>query len=365
MPCYGSGQENAHWQNNGVTMYKLLRRILFILPAEHAHTITLRLLRCCYRPWWVRRRQARMPKLACHVFGLHFPNPVGLAAGFDKNGDYIDALFGLGFGFIEVGCVTPRAQEGNLPPRLFRLPDNQALVNRMGFNNKGVDYLVQRLRMRKVAGIVGVNIGKNKNTPLESAVDDYVYCYERVYPYADFVSINISSPNTPGLRELALKTNLQEILAVLQLKQQKLNLRYRRQVPILLKLTVDFSQDQLGDILQLALQYGVAGIVMSNTTVDLSLLSSSPQELHGGLSGAPIRPTVTRTIEALSQQLNGLLPIVGVGGVMTADDALKHWRAGASLIEVYTGLVYSGPSLVKSIIQKISKEKESYNDLFT
>ena len=330
--------------------YGLWRRLLFCLSPEKSHAVALICLRFFYRPWLVKLSRRRMPKHPVSLFGLEFPNRIGLAAGLDKNGDYIDALFGLGFGFIEVGALTPRAQPGNPPPRLFRLPAAKALINRLGFNNKGVDYAVQRLKKRKVAGIVGVNLGKNLSTPLDKAVEDYCFCFEKVYPYADYLTVNISSPNTPKLRELHTEFHLHGLLKQLKATQQRLQGEYQRHVPLLLKISPDLLATEVEEVAHIALNHQIEGLVAVNTTFNRQAVKDLPQaDEEGGLSGQPLLPLTLRTVSGLYSIVGDRIPIIAVGGIMCGDDAAALFAAGASLLQVYTGLIYQGPALLRSI----------------
>lgn len=337
-------------------MYRLLRPILFLFAPECAHHFVLKLLKWFYCPSLAKKIRARFPKKIVKLWGLEFPNPVGLAAGFDKNGECIDALLGLGFGFIEVGAVTPKPQPGNPKPRLFRLPRANALINRMGFNNLGVDYLVSQLKKRKIKGILGVNIGKNKDTPLEKALDDYRICFEKVYPYADFVTINISSPNTPGLRELQMEMYLHDMLNHLKQDQRRLADEHLRQVPLLLKISPDLTMEQVEEVAHIALNHRIEGIVAVNTTLNHAGVKGLPYaDEKGGLSGQPLLPMTLRIVERLHQILNNQVPIIAVGGIVTPDDAASLFNAGASLVQVYTGLIYRGPRLIRDIVNRLAR----------
>jgi len=335
-------------------MYNVLRPILFSQDPERAHHLVLRLLRCFYRPSLVKRLVARFPKKPVTVFGLDFPNPVGLAAGFDKDGECIDALFGLGFGFVEVGAVTPNPQPGNPKPRLFRIPEAHALINHMGFNNLGVDHLVSQLKKRKIKGIVGVNIGKNKDTPLDKAVDDYRICFEKIYSYVDFVTINISSPNTPRLRDLHIGTYLHDMLNQIKRDQHRLEDKHQHHVPLLLKISPDLTVEQVEEIAHIALNHCIEGIIAVNTSksrVGVEGLKHANEK--GGLSGQPILPITLRIIQRLHQVLNDRVTIIAVGGILSAEDAISLFNAGAKLVQIYTGFIYRGPGLVRDILQKL------------
>jgi len=288
-------------------------------------------------------------KLERTVFGLTFKNPVGLAAGFDKDARWIDALDSLGFGFIEIGTVTPVGQPGNDQPRLFRLPEDEALINRMGFNNGGAKAAAERIRKASSSILIGGNIGKNKVTPNEQAVDDYVKCFHDLFDVVDYFVVNVSSPNTPGLRELQDKAPLLHILNTLQ----NLNQTKPHSKPILLKIAPDLTDSQLDDIVAIVDESKIAGVVATNTTIDRSRLHTNAQEVEkigaGGLSGKPVKSRSTEVIRYLHQKSNGSFPIIGVGGIFTAEDAKEKLDAGASLVQVYTGFIYEGPSIAKNI----------------
>jgi dihydroorotate dehydrogenase len=328
-------------------MYSLLKPLLFRLDAERAHHLTLDSLQVARR----LRLSGLLPKPpACRtrrVMGLDFPNPVGLAAGLDKNGAYIDALASLGFGFIEVGTVTPRPQPGNPQPRLFRIPAAQAIVNRFGFNNGGVDALVENVKSASYRGILGINIGKNFDTPNERAVDDYLICLRKVYAHASYVTVNISSPNTKNLRQLQEKEALENLLSALKTEQTKLAEQYGRYVPVVLKIAPDLATEQVIEIADLLLQYRFDGVIATNTTLSREGVEGLENaEETGGLSGAPVRTKSTAVVKQLSLALKGEIPIIGVGGILTGEDAQEKIDAGASLVQVYSGLIYRGPELV-------------------
>ena len=344
-------------------MYQLFKPLLFALSPETAHRITFQLLdiAAAFPPTrWL------LDKLFCHVdkrlekqvMGLNFPNAVGLAAGFDKDGKHIDGLACLGFGFIEVGTVTPIAQEGNPAPRLFRLPQDKALINRMGFNNEGLDALTERLEALRRKGVpnrlvIGGNIGKNKVTPNESAANDYLICFEKLFPWVDYFVVNVSSPNTPGLRELQEKEPLTRLLNLLQDK----NRAQKSPKPILLKIAPDLSESQLDDIADIVRTTGLAGVIATNTTISRAALSTPESQIAaigmGGLSGVPVRARSTEVIRYLREKLGKEVVIIGVGGIDSAASAREKLDAGADLVQVYTGLVYEGPGLVKSILENL------------
>ena len=335
-------------------MFKLIRSILFLMPAETAHHFTLNMLKLlCAIPLvkpvlsWVN--QANDDTKSKHVFGLNFKNVVGLAAGFDKNAKYIDELAALGFGFIEIGTVTPLPQEGNPLPRLFRLPKDEAIINRLGFNNDGLDAIVERLKKRRSNILIGGNIGKNKITPNERAVDDYVICFHKLFDYVDYFVVNVSSPNTPNLRELQEKNQLFNLLNTLQ----ELNNSRNAAKPILLKIAPDLNEHELTDILWVVKESGIAGIISSNTTIDRSNLRSNAQEVKeigaGGLSGKPVLHKSNAVLHYLNKHKAANLPIIAVGGIHSASDAVGKLNAGADLVQLYTGFVYEGPQLIRSI----------------
>jgi dihydroorotate dehydrogenase len=337
-------------------VYKLLLKPLFFLfPPERAHHLTLSLFKFGLRiPLLsaILRSVYRLEdkRLERTLFGLTFPNPVGLAAGFDKDGKYVHIMSNLGFGFLELGTVTPKPQAGNPQPRLFRLPPDEALINRMGFNNDGVEALVERLKKGRPEGVViGGNIGKNKVTPNEKAVNDYVYCFEQLFPYVDYFVVNVSSPNTPNLRDLQEKEPLTQLLTTLQEK----NKAKATPKPILLKIAPDLTDSQLDDILDIVNTTKIDGVIATNTTISREGLSTSSEQITnigaGGLSGQPVKQRSTEVIRYLNEQSNGTLTIIGVGGIASAHDAQEKLEAGASLVQIYTGLVYEGPTLIKQI----------------
>ncbi len=340
--------------------YAVIRSILFRLDPETAHRLTLTMLPWVHRSGLLTSFLPRKIECPRVVMGLRFPNPVGLAAGLDKDGECFEAFEAMGFGFVELGTVTPRPQPGNPAPRMFRLPGAEALINRMGFNNQGVDALVERLRRRssqKSPGIVGVNLGKNRDTPLERAVEDYLIGLRRVYPYADYVAINLSSPNTPHLRLLQNDSTLPRLLATLKEEQQHLTDEYGRRVPIALKIAPDLSPDEVEKIAHTLLAQEIDGVIATNTTIDRTAVAHLPHGTEeGGLSGTPLGDSSTAVIKRLSAVLGGRIPILGSGGILTPEDALAKTRAGASLVQVYTGLIYRGPALVAAIASALCAE---------
>jgi dihydroorotate dehydrogenase len=329
-------------------VYRLLRPALFLLPAEAAHAVAGALL-------WAWSRAGPRPRareaLAQRVWGLRFPNPVGLAAGMDKGQVLAPAWFRLGFGFVEVGTVTPRPQPGNPRPRLFRLPEHRAIVNRMGFNNPGAARVARRLsRLPRQPGPVGVNVGRNKDTPNERASDDYVAAFRALAPYADYAAINVSSPNTPGLRALQAADELRALVAAVARTRDELHRSSGRRVPILVKVSPDEPPDRLDAVADAAVAGGADGLIATNTTVSRDAVSGHPRAAEaGGLSGPPLREAAERACARLFLRVGRRAPIVGVGGIATAEDAYRRIRAGASLVQLYTALVYEGPAVARTI----------------
>ncbi|MCK6616656.1 MAG: quinone-dependent dihydroorotate dehydrogenase [Cyclobacteriaceae bacterium] len=342
-------------------MYRFfISPLLFMFDAERVHHFIFRILWLLGKVPGTRRLLAALyevqsPWLGRTVFGLKFENPVGLAAGFDKDARLIDELACFGFGFIEIGTLTPKPQPGNEKPRLFRLPADKALINRMGFNNEGVLAAVERLKKRKSTIIVGGNIGKNKDTPNEKALDDYAYCVEALYLYVDYFVVNVSSPNTPGLRELQEKEPLRKLLAYVKaLAGSK-----EKAKPVLLKIAPDLTVEQLDDVIKILKETKTDGIIATNTTTSREGLVTDQNTLEkigaGGLSGKPLSSKSTEVIKYLRRQLGPDYPIIGVGGIMSVDDALEKLKAGANLIQIYTGFVYEGPSFVRQINRALLK----------
>jgi dihydroorotate dehydrogenase len=333
-------------------LYALARPLLFALDAELAHQLTLELSDAPLR--FGLLRVARSPGTPVRVMGLDFPNAVGLAAGLDKNAAHIDALAKLGFGFLEVGTVTPRAQPGNAKPRLFRLPAAQALINRMGFNNVGLDEFVANLGRASWRGVLGINIGKNFDTPMEKAGDDYAMCLERVYARASYVTINVSSPNTQGLRALQGKDELEPLLARLVALRQRLADQQGRRVPLALKVAPDLDAAQVQGIADAVRRHGIDAVIATNTSLDRAGVQGLPHaEEAGGLSGAPIRARATAALAALATALKGEVPLIGAGGILSGADAAEKIAAGASLVQLYTGLIYRGPDLVAECVRSV------------
>jgi dihydroorotate dehydrogenase len=339
-------------------LYHLARSVLFSLDPEVAHELSLKQLQRAYALGLARFACRTARPLPVTVMGLTFPNPVGLAAGMDKNGDHIDALGSLGFGFIEAGTVTPRAQPGNPKPRLFRLVSAQGVINRMGFNNRGVDHLVQNVRrqqaFRRRGGILGLNIGKNADTPIEQALDDYLIGLRAVYEHADYVAVNISSPNTRDLRALQQTRQLAALLAGLRDERRRLEDRHQRRVPLAVKIAPDLADQAIRALADTLVKHGVDAVIATNTTVardGVQGLAHSGEA--GGLSGRPLTARSTEVVGLLARHLQGALPIIGVGGIMEGADAAEKVRAGASLVQVYTGFIYAGPDIVADCVEAI------------
>ena len=339
-------------------MFQLLRPALFALDPETAHHATLDALRtahCLGTLPFVVKRPADDPRT---VMGLTFPNPVGLAAGLDKNGGYIDPLAALGFGFIEIGTVTPRPQPGNPKPRLFRLPQAQGIINRMGFNNDGVDALIGNVKRAKFKGILGINIGKNADTPIEKAAEDYLIGLRKVYAYASYVVINISSPNTKNLRQLQGGDELDALLGQLKAEQEKLAQQHGKYVPLAVKIAPDLDGDQIKQIAALLIKHRIDGVIATNTTLSRDGVENLPHGNEtGGLSGAPVREKSTAVIRQLAAELQGALPIIGVGGILKGADALEKIQAGAALVQFYSGMIYRGWELVAESAAAIRQHK--------
>jgi len=330
--------------------YEWLRNLLFRLEPERAHSLTLKLLPWVARTPLLSRLGGCVPDRPCQVMGIRFPNPVGLAAGLDKDGRCIDGLAALGFGFLEIGTVTPRAQAGNPQPRMFRLPAAQALINRMGFNNNGVERLAEHVRHARYSGILGINIGKNKDTPMESADADYLTCLRAVYAAASYVAVNVSSPNTPGLRDLQHGESLNRLLASLKSEQNRLAEAHGRYVPLAVKIAPDLGDSEIRSLAKAFVDHGMDGVIATNTTNDRASVSSLAHGNEaGGLSGAPLRARALSVLECLCDALDGELPVIAVGGIMSGEDARARFDAGASLVQVYTGLIFRGPGLIREI----------------
>lgn len=338
-------------------MYKaIIRPFLFRFKAETAHNITFKSLKTIQAipgGLLMTKLCCRISQKKVNVWGIEFPNPVGLAAGLDKDAEVFDALGNLGFGFVEIGTITPKAQPGNPKPRLFRLIKDRAIINRMGFNNLGVDQAIKKLKKKRTNVVIGGNIGKNKITPNEEAVNDYIYCFNALFDYVDYFVVNVSSPNTPNLRELQDKAPLTHILQSLM----NCNSIKPQSKPILLKIAPDLTDSQLDDIIEIVKETKIHGIVATNTTIKRDGLSFSKEYIesigNGGLSGKPLKERSTEVIKYLHNKSNGTIPIIGVGGIMTADDAREKLNAGACLIQLYSGFIYEGPGLIKRIIKSL------------
>ena len=339
-------------------MYQTLRPLLFSLEPETAHALTLYALGVAQRSNLMRFVAQPPPAdQPVHAFGIDFPNPVGLAAGLDKNGEHLDALGALGFGFIEIGTVTPRPQSGNPKPRLFRIPAHEALINRMGFNNHGVDALVRNVEQSQWRGVLGINIGRNKDTPNERAAGDYQTCLERVYPLASYVTVNVSSPNTPGLRDLQQGDSLRRLIAALMEARESLAARHGVRKPILLKIAPDLDDAQMDAIASALPGSGIDGLICTNTTIDRTGISGAVRANEaGGLSGKPLFEKSTAVLQGMARRLDGRIPLVGVGGILTGSDAADKLSAGAQLVQIYSGLIYRGPWLLTECVEEIRRQ---------
>ncbi|RYY75543.1 MAG: quinone-dependent dihydroorotate dehydrogenase [Gammaproteobacteria bacterium] len=336
-------------------MYTHLRDLLFKLDAETSHEFSLDLIGATERLQLIKFFLSDIPVNPVEVMGITFPNPVGLAAGLDKNGDYFNALGAMGFGFVEIGTITPRPQAGNAKPRLFRIPEAHAIINRMGFNNKGVDHLVERVKRRRFSGILGINIGKNAVTPVENAADDYVICMQKVYAHADYITVNVSSPNTQGLRDLQFGDSLNRLLEAIKNEQSKLQTLYGRYVPVAVKIAPDMDNDSVIQVAQTLLTQGIDGVIATNTTIGREGVEEFEISLEaGGLSGFPVRDKSTRVIRVLHSELGNQLPIIGVGGITDGESAAEKIKAGAKLVQLYSGFIYRGPRLISEAAKAIA-----------
>ena len=331
--------------------YPAIRKVLFKFNAETIHELTIKGLKKTGSTPLNALYKQRVTKSPVNVMGIDFPNPLGLAAGLDKNGECINAFAAMGFGFVEIGTVTPRPQPGNEKPRIFRLPEANAIINRMGFNNKGVDYLLSQVRAAKFDGVLGINIGKNKDTPEENAKDDYIHCMRKVYDFATYITVNISSPNTPGLRSLQYGDALNDLLSALKAEQATLANQFEKYIPLAVKIAPDLSEEEVKSIAQSLIENGIDGVIATNTTLSREGVEQLEHgNEQGGLSGAPVKDNSTTVIKLLAEALDNKLPIIGVGGIASSDDANEKLAAGASLVQVYTGFIYQGPPLVKDIV---------------
>jgi dihydroorotate dehydrogenase len=339
---------------SGLDWYGLARKVMFKMGGETSHELGLDMLGAAERLSLLSYMAPKIPDCPVEMMGITFPNPVGLAAGLDKNGDYIDAFARLGFGFIEIGTITPRSQPGNPKPRLFRLEEKQAIINRMGFNNKGVDHLVEQVKKAKFKGVLGINIGKNFDTPVENAVDDYLICLNKVYQHATYITVNISSPNTPGLRDLQFGDTLDELLAPIRARQLELAEEFGYK-PVLVKIAPDMDEENVRLVAETLIKNNIDGVIATNTT-----LSREGVEDHkfgsemGGLSGAPLEDSATETVAALVAALDGKLPVIGVGGILDGAGAVEKIDAGAELVQIYSGFIYRGPELIRESVDAIA-----------
>lgn len=354
MPYSRYSADWRHFPNFITDLYSLARPFLFCLDAERAHDLALNSIAAAYRTGLNPLIALRPSALPVRVFGIDFPNPVGLAAGLDKNGAYIDALASLGFGFVEIGTTTPRAQTGNPKPRMFRLPAQQAVINRLGFNNAGVDALLRNVEKSTFGGVLGINIGKNKDTPNERAVDDYLYCLDRVYGRASYITVNISSPNTQGLRDLQEEETLKVFVSTLRERQEQLAAQHGRRKPMLLKIAPDLSETELDAIAEVLLATQIDGVICTNTTIDRSTVGGAKHAQEtGGLSGQPLFGKSTQVLRGMSARLGGKIPLIGVGGIVDGVSAAVKIGAGASLVQFYTGMIYRGPKLIGDCVEAI------------
>jgi len=337
-----------------MNLYPLLRPILFSLNPETAHEVTLKLLNVANASGIGQLIYPTIKDKPVNVMGLDFKNPVGLAAGMDKNGDYINALDALGFGFLEIGTVTPRPQPGNPKPRLFRLPEHQAIINRMGFNNLGIDHLLTQVKLSGYSGILGINIGKNFDTPIENAIEDYLIGLRKAYPSASYITINISSPNTKNLRQLQQGDEIKTLISTLKEEQLKLQIEHGFYVPLAIKIAPDLNDDEIKHIARLLLEFEIDSVIATNTTIFRGAIAGHPlAQEAGGLSGAPVKAASTRVVRSLASELNDRVAIIAAGGILSAADAQEKINAGAKLVQVYSGLIYKGPQLVEDIVNAI------------
>ena len=340
-------------------MYPIARQLLFRLDPEKAHALTLQAIEAAYRTGLNPLVATRPAPLKTKVFGVEFPNPVGCAAGLDKNGEHIDALMALGFGFVEIGTTTPRAQAGNPKPRMFRLPEHNAVINRLGFNNTGVDALVRNVEKARRNGILGINIGKNKDTPNEKAAEDYIYCMERVFALADYVTVNISSPNTTGLRDLQSEETLRRFIGELREVQEELGGVHGHRTPMLLKVSPDMIDEELDGMASVLNAARIDGVIVSNTTLDRSEIQSHRLAGEaGGLSGQPLYARSTAALRKLRLRLDDAIPLIGVGGILSGADAAGKIAAGARLVQFYTGMVFRGPDLIGECVSSVRRLRE-------
>lgn len=334
--------------------YSAIRKVFFKFDAETIHEMTIKALKNTGTTPLRALYCQNVPSKPVTVMGIDFPNPIGLAAGLDKNGECIPAFGAMGFGFVEVGTVTPRPQPGNDKPRIFRIAQANAVINRMGFNNKGVDYLVDQVRKAQFKGVLGINIGKNKDTPEENAKDDYIHCMQKVYNFASYITINISSPNTPGLRSLQYGDALNELLSALKAEQTTLAEKYGKYVPIAVKIAPDLTEPEVESIAECLIANNIDGVIATNTTLSREGVEGLEHcDEMGGLSGAPVKEKSTQVIKLLAKALDNKLPIIGVGGISNGADAKEKIEAGAKLVQVYTGFIYQGPEIIKDVVNAL------------
>ena len=337
-----------------MNLYPLLRPLLFSLDPETAHEVTLKLLDVAYLSGLGKLIYPAIEDKPVNVMGLSFKNPVGLAAGMDKNGDYINALAALGFGFVEIGTVTPRPQPGNPKPRLFRLPEHQAIINRMGFNNSGLDHLLNQVKQSGFNGILGINIGKNFDTPMDNAASDYLTGLRNAYTSASYITINISSPNTKNLRQLQQGNEIKALIAALKEEQLKLQQEHGFYVPLAIKIAPDLTDDEIAHIAGLLVEFEIDGVIATNTTIARDWIENHPLAHEaGGLSGAPVKDKSTLVVRGLATELKDKVAIIAAGGILSAADAQEKLKAGARLVQIYSGLIYRGPQLIEDIIKSL------------
>jgi dihydroorotate dehydrogenase len=340
-------------------MYSLARELLFKLSPETSHELSIDLIGAGGR-LGLNGLLCKAPRMPVKVMGLEFANPVGLAAGLDKNGDAIDGFAQLGFGFVEIGTVTPRPQPGNPKPRLFRLPAATAIINRMGFNNQGVDHLLARVRAAKYRGVLGINIGKNFDTPVERAVDDYLVCLNKVYAHASYVTVNVSSPNTPGLRSLQFGDSLKQLLEALRQRQEDLTAEHGKRVPLAIKIAPDMTDEETVEVARALIETGMDAVIATNTTLSRVGVEGLPfADQAGGLSGAPVLEQSTHVVRVLAGELAGRLPIIAAGGITQGRHAAEKIAAGASLVQIYSGFIYRGPELISEAVDAIGALRTS------
>lgn len=341
-------------------MYQLARPFLFCLDAEKAHDLGLKSLELAYRSGLNPLLASRPQPLTTNFCGIAFPNPVGLAAGLDKNAAHIDALGALGFGFVEVGTTTPRPQAGNPRPRMFRLPEHEAVINRLGFNNAGVDALVKNAESARYSGVLGINIGKNKDTPNEDAASDYLHCLERVYARASYITVNISSPNTQGLRDLQEEETLRRFIGALRERQEQLAAQHGARKPMLLKIAPDLSETELDAVAEVLMSSGIDGLICTNTTIAREAVAGHRHANEaGGLSGRPVFARSTAVLQGMAQRLGGRIPLIGVGGILDGAGAAAKIDAGATLVQIYSGMVYRGPALIGDCVEALRLQRKA------